>query len=59
MPGHEAGNEVWSSTDGAEWQQATRACRLESAAGCCVVSFKDKMWMLGGTEDYYFGDAQA
>src|SRR5262249_47384335 len=36
MPGHEAGNEVWSSTGGTDWEQATASAewspRLAAAA---------------------------
>ena len=32
------------------------ACRLVSAFGRGAVVFKDRMWILGGIEDYYFGD---
>ena len=55
LAGHGATNEVWSSTDGKQWS-------LESKAGwspriaAAVVEFKGRMWMLGGTENYYFGD---
>lgn len=56
LEGHGACSEVWSSTDGASWDkvvdQAGWSPRI--AAGAAV--FKDKMWILGGTENYYFGD---
>jgi hypothetical protein len=57
MPGHEAGNEVWSSTDGGNWKQATASAGWSPRLAAAAVVFKDKMWILGGTEDYYFGDA--
>ncbi len=56
MPGHEAGHEVWSSKDGKHWQQATAAAPWSSRLAAAVVVFKNKMWLLGGTENYYFGD---
>ena len=59
MPGHEAGREVWSSTDGANWQQATSAAGWSPRLAAAIVEFKGKMWILGGTEDYYFGDASS
>ena len=57
LPGHEAGNEVWSSTDGKNWQQAIAGAPWSPRLAAAVVVFKDKMWILGGTEDYYFGDS--
>ena len=57
LPGHGASNEVWSSTDGREWEQVDEEHAGWSpriAAGAVV--FKGRVWILGGTEDYYFGD---
>jgi Kelch motif len=59
MPGHEAGHEVWSSTDGADWEQATATAGWSARLAAATVVFRDKMWILGGTEDYYFGDAKS
>lgn len=59
MPGHESGNEVWSSTDGAHWQQATEHAGWSPRLAAAVVVFQGRMWMLGGTEDYYFGNQQS
>ena len=56
MPGHEAGHEVWSSADGKDWKQATAAAPWSARLAAAAVVFKDKMWILGGTENYYFGD---
>jgi Kelch motif len=56
LPGHSASNEVWSSTDGATWQQAATRAAWPPRLAAAVVVFKGKMWLLGGTEDYYFGD---
>lgn len=59
LPGHGASNEVWSSADGAQWDRATdHAGWSPRLAGGAVVS-KDRMWVLGGTEDYYFGNAKS
>lgn len=55
LPGHEAGNEVWSSTDGKNWKLETKAPWSPRMAGALVV-FKDRLWLFGGTENYYFGD---
>ncbi len=55
LPDASASNQVWSSSDGAQWQQVTdrAAWSARMAAGCVV--FQNKMWILGGTEQYYFG----
>jgi len=56
LPGHSAGNEVWSSTDGAQWKQVTDHADWTPRLAAGIVTFKNKMWVLGGTENYYFGD---
>ncbi|MGE4135859.1 MAG: hypothetical protein AB7E98_09115 [Pirellulales bacterium] len=59
LPGHAAGREVWSSTDGAQWTQATAAAPWSARLAAAAVVFQDHMWLLGGTEDYYFGNRQS
>jgi len=56
LPGHSASNEVWHSTDGAHWQQATASAGWTPRIAAGLVEFQGKMWLLGGTENYYFGD---
>ncbi|MDA1055764.1 MAG: galactose oxidase [Planctomycetota bacterium] len=56
LPGHSASHAVWSSTDGIDWKQETDAAGWSPRLAAAVVEFKDRMWMLGGTENYYFGD---
>ena len=56
LPDHSASNEVWSSTDGANWEQATAKAGWTPRIAAGTVVFKDRMWILGGIEDYYFGD---
>ena len=58
LAGHGATNEVWSSTDGATWELASKAGWSPRIAAA-VVEFKGRIWMLGGTENYYFGDEQS
>lgn len=53
---HSASNEVWSSADGKDWKQATAKAAWSPRIAAGLVVFKGKMWLLGGTEDYYFGD---
>jgi hypothetical protein len=59
LPGHEASNEVWSSSDGANWEQATAKAGFSPRLAAASVVFQGKMWILGGTENYYFGDAKS
>ena len=56
LPGHGASNEVWSSSDGLTWEQATEQAGWSPRLAAGAVVFKGRMWILGGTEDYYFGD---
>lgn len=56
LPGHSASSEVWSSMDGAKWEQATAAAGWTPRIASASVVFQNKMWILGGTENYYFGD---
>ena len=59
LPGHSASAEVWSSADGVNWEQVTADAGWSPrlAAGACA--FQDKMWIIAGTENYYFGDAKS
>ncbi len=59
LPGHGASSEVWSSADGATWEQATKAAGWSPRIAAGAVVFKDRMWVLGGTENYYFGDERS
>jgi hypothetical protein len=56
LKGHSASNLVWSSTDGVKWEQATDGAGWTPRVASALVTFKGKMWLLGGTENYYFGD---
>ncbi len=56
LEGHGATNEVWSSTDGAKWELETKAAGWSPRISAGLVEFKGRMWVLGGTENYYFGD---
>lgn len=59
LKGHGASNEVWSSTDGAKWEQATANAGWTPRLAAGAVVFKDRMWILGGIENYYFGDEKS
>lgn len=56
LAGHSASSEVWSSTDGVKWEQATDKAGWTPRIAAGLVEFKGRMWILGGTENYYFGD---
>ncbi len=56
LPGHGATSEVWSSTDGNTWELATAKAAWSPRLAAGAVVFNDRMWVLGGTENYYFGD---
>lgn len=56
LEGHSASNEVWSSTDGVKWDQVTAKAGWTPRIAAALVEFKGRMWLLGGTENYYFGD---
>ncbi len=56
LAGHSASSEVWSTDDGVKWDQATAAAGFTPRIAAGAVVFKDRMWILGGTENYYFGD---
>ena len=54
--GHSASNQVWCSSDGADWQLVTESAEWTPRLGAGIVTFKGKMWILGGIEDFFFGD---
>jgi len=56
LPGHSASSAVWSSTDGKEWREETNAAGWSPRLAAATLVFKDRLWILGGTENYYFGD---
>lgn len=59
LPGHGASNEVWSSADGVRWEQTTSKAGWSPRLAAGAVVFKGRMWILGGTENYYFGDKKS
>lgn len=59
LPGHSASNAVWSSRDGKEWRQETARAGWSPRLAAATVEFRGRMWILGGTEDYYFGDRKS
>jgi hypothetical protein len=59
LPGHSASSAVWSSRDGAKWTQVTPKAGWTPRIAAGLVEFRGRMWILGGIEDYYFGDARS
>ena len=55
LTGHSASNAVWSSTDGVTWKEVTPKAGWSPRLAAAIVEFRGRMWVLGGTEDYYFG----
>ncbi len=56
LPHASASNSVWSSTDGAEWKLETEAAGWSPRMCAGLVVFNNRMWVLGGTQKYYYGD---
>jgi hypothetical protein len=59
LPGHSASSSVWWSQDGVKWHEATAKAVWTPRLAAGLVVFKERMWVLGGTENYYFGDAKS
>jgi hypothetical protein len=51
-----ASNSVWSSADGADWKLETEAAGWSPRMCGGLVVFNDRMWVMGGTQKYYFGN---
>ncbi|MDZ7718756.1 MAG: hypothetical protein U5K72_08075 [Balneolaceae bacterium] len=54
-------NDVWYSTDGVQWTQATDDAGFEPRVGHKSVVFDNKIWVIGGLqrtdgEDIHFND---
>ena len=45
-------NDVWRSTDGADWEQVTASAPWEPRAGAVVVEKDDAMYLLGGEDGF-------
>ncbi|MDP6446656.1 MAG: hypothetical protein QF805_22890, partial [Pirellulaceae bacterium] len=59
LEGHSASNQVWSSTDGAKWRQDAERAGWTPRIAAATVEFRGRMWILGGAENYYFGDRES
>lgn len=56
LPDHSASNEVWRSSDGVKWELAAQNAGWSPRLAAGAVVFKENMWILGGIENYLFGD---
>jgi hypothetical protein len=59
LPGHSASNQVWSSGDGMGWTQVTASAEWSPRLAAGLVEHRGRLWLLGGTENYYFGDTKS
>ncbi|MGC1244460.1 MAG: galactose oxidase [Chryseosolibacter sp.] len=59
LAGHSASNQVWSSRNGLKWKRQVKEAPWTARIAAAVVEFKGKIWMLGGIENYYFGDSSS
>ncbi|MCA9037186.1 MAG: galactose oxidase [Planctomycetaceae bacterium] len=59
LEGHGATSEVWSSQDGADWKLETSSAGWSPRLAAGIASHNGRMWIAGGTENYYFGDASS
>lgn len=57
LPGASAGNQVWASENGADWELVTDEPGWRPRLGAAGAVFQGKMWLLGGVERYYDGTA--
>ena len=49
--GYEGSNDVWSSSDGVNWTEATANAPWSPRGGFQSVAFNNKLWVMGGDEN--------
>ena len=59
LPGNGPGNQVWSSENGIDWKQEAEHASWSARFASALVEFKGKLWLLGGCEQYHFGNADS
>ena len=57
LPEASASSEVWVSADGAGWECVTESAGWSPRLGAAGVEFQGKLWVLGGIERYFDGNA--
>lgn len=46
-------NDVWSSSDGSTWTQATASAAWNARHTPALLEYRDKMWLFGGNNGYF------
>ncbi|WP_236973647.1 Kelch repeat-containing protein [Membranihabitans maritimus] len=59
LEGRSASNQVWSSENGENWDLVVESANWDPRCAAAIVEFKGKIWLLGGTNDYYYGDEES
>ncbi len=59
LEGRSASNSVWSSKNGKDWELVTGNAGWAPRCAAAIVVFKNKIWILGGTTAYYYGDKES
>lgn len=59
LEGHAASNKVWSSKNGIQWNIETDSAAWSPRLAGALIVFRNKLWLLGGIENYYFGDKKS
>jgi hypothetical protein len=52
VPGYEARNDVWSSSDGVHWEQETAAAPWHPRIWFSAVAHRNRIWVLGGWSNH-------
>ena len=52
---HSASAQVWNSDNGSDWKLVTEKAGWSPRLAAGVAVHDDKLWIIGGTENYYFG----
>jgi hypothetical protein len=55
LPGASAGDQVWASRNGVDWELVTGEPGWSPRLGAAGAVFQGRMWLLGGVERYYDG----
>jgi hypothetical protein len=56
LPDRSASNQVWSSNDGIQWNMVASSVGWSPRCAGVALEHAGKMWVLGGTEHYYYGN---
>jgi dihydrofolate reductase len=53
LPEDKKRNDVWYSTNGADWVEATSSAAFSPRRNHCSTVFKNKMWVIGGSDSSF------